>query len=593
MSLRLFLFPILMAVLLVETASAQSPQPLGGGVGWSSFPVKFNIQWPTNAAEDQRYWFTNDIYHCQVFSNDGAFSTGSATLPRTEQRFEPDYTNGGAAPIGEIQYQSFEMVPSNENSYCVFQIHSGDAEEDAFGSTTFMFFWFTNNNGSLWDYSGKELVKNLGNKWFQVNVDHNLVNHTIRSWINQQLIWTQQDNGAGDFYFKDGCYEQDHNPTYEMDTYVTNILMWTNSGSPIVSLVWTGWTNGADDGTWDIGMDTNWVNATNRRLQFYQDAGTLTFNSSDPPGQAAEPFQLGGSPVTFDDSAPGTTMVDFPVLLQPASVTVSNSFRNYTFTGSGSIGGPAALLKEGSGALIDTLKNTYTGNTTINSGALALTGSASISNSPEIIIGVGTFDVSGLSSAFALGAGQAIGNSASPASINGNINTGSGTLSFNVPGFPPVLLTNGTLTLSSATGIKINNDGQPLSAGVYPLIEGAVTGNIGLVAGIAPVLPSVSGGGIVTGATASLQIGRNALDLIVTLPVPRITAITLFGMTLTITATNGGAGSRYALLASTNLSRPLNQWIPIWTNNFDAGGNLRLSTNLLNPSVSEFYLLSQ
>lgn len=196
-----------------------------GGTGWQAKTLNFKIQWPTNAAEDQRYWFTNNIYHCLVYSNDGAFQVGNTTLPRTEQRYNPDYTNG------EIQYQSMIMAPSNENSYCVFQIHTGDAQSATFGSTTFMAFWFTNNGGSVHDYSGTTLATNLANKWFQLNVDHNLVTRTIDVWINQNLVWTQQDNGAGDFYLKDGVYEQSHSPTLEMDTYLTNILIWTSSGT--------------------------------------------------------------------------------------------------------------------------------------------------------------------------------------------------------------------------------------------------------------------------------------------------------------------------------------------------------------------------
>src|SRR6202453_3449921 len=269
MPVRLRFWLIFGAMFAVASVRAQPPQPLGGGIGWAPYPVSFNVQWPTNAAEDQRYWFTNNIYHCQVFSNDDTFEVGNTDpQPRTEMRFEPDYTN---PPVGEIQYQSMEMAPSNENSYCIFQIQTGDAEEAAYGSTTFMLFWFTNNNGSVWDYSGHEIVKNLGNQWFQVNVDHNLVNHAIKLWINQTLVWTQQDIGAGDFYFKDGVYEQFHNPTYEMDTYVTNVLMWTNSGNPLVPLTWTGITNGANDGTWNVDADTNWVNSTNDKPQFYQD----------------------------------------------------------------------------------------------------------------------------------------------------------------------------------------------------------------------------------------------------------------------------------------------------------------------------------
>jgi hypothetical protein len=196
-----------------------------GGSGWSPAPVTFNVQWPYNVAQNTRYWFTNNIYHCLVYSNDVPFKVGSTTLPRTEQRFTPDYTSG------EIQYQATLKAEPTENSYCVFQIHTGDAQSPTFGSTTFMLFWFTNNGGSVRDYSGTELARNLGNQWFQLNVDHNLVTGSIKVWINQKLVWTQQDNGAGDFYMKDGVYEQNHGPTLQMDTYITNILMWTSSGT--------------------------------------------------------------------------------------------------------------------------------------------------------------------------------------------------------------------------------------------------------------------------------------------------------------------------------------------------------------------------
>lgn len=219
--IKLTLFGCLVCALLPLAAPAQI-----GGTGWTPLTVNFKIQSPTNAPQSDRYFFTNNIYHCLVFSNDGAFSVGNTTKPRTEQRFNPDYTNG------EIQYQSVMMCPANENSYCCFQIHTGNAQSPAYGSTTFMAFWFTNYGGSLHDYSGTALATNLGNRWFQLNVDHNLVTRTIRVWVDQKLVWTQTDNGAGDFYFKDGVYEQSHNPTFQMDTYITNsIKEWVSSGT--------------------------------------------------------------------------------------------------------------------------------------------------------------------------------------------------------------------------------------------------------------------------------------------------------------------------------------------------------------------------
>src|SRR5580658_10306419 len=48
-----------------------------GGTGWSSQSISYNVQWPTNAQEDQRFWHTNNIYHCLTYSNDGAFSIGN------------------------------------------------------------------------------------------------------------------------------------------------------------------------------------------------------------------------------------------------------------------------------------------------------------------------------------------------------------------------------------------------------------------------------------------------------------------------------------------------------------------------------------
>jgi autotransporter-associated beta strand protein len=590
--IRLHFWAIFGALLAVTSIHAQ-PQPLGGGVGWTSFPVSFKIQSPTNVPESERYWFTNNIYHCQVFSNDDTFEAGNTdTQPRTEQRFEPDYTNGGSQPIGEIQYQSMEMAPSNENSYCIFQLHTGDAESTAFGSTTFMIFWFTNNNGSVWDYSGHEMVKNLGNQWFQVNVDHNLVNHAIKVWINQTLVWTQQDNLALDWYPKDGDYEQYHNPTYEQDTYITNILMWTNSGSPLVPLTWTGTTNGANDGTWDVDADTNWVNSTNRLPQFYQDLGTTFFNSSAPPGQTSTPFVLGSSTVTFDDSAPGTTTVNLLGLLQPASVTVSNNLKSYSFNGPGNIGGTSTLTKTGTGTLTLNINNTYTGNTIINEGALALPGAVTIPDTPAIVIAGGaTLSLFPRTAGFGLGSGQVLSNSTSTAIISGGMKTSSGTLALRyAAGTPSLMATNGALTLSSTTVLIINNTGPPLTAGIYTIIS---TNLGGAVNGTLPSSFTVNGGGIATGATASLAINGGALDLVVSVPTPHITGISINGTTLIITATNGADGGQFVLMGSTNLLLPFSQWTPVLTNNFNGNGNLDL-TNVINTSNPlEFYILWQ
>src|SRR3974390_2187264 len=107
---------VLAGVLAYGMASVAAFSQIGGS-GWTPMPVTFNVQWPYTVPQGTRYWFTNNIYHCLVYSNDAPFKAGDTTLPRTEQRFTPDYTTG------EIQYQATIMAASNENSYCVFQIH--------------------------------------------------------------------------------------------------------------------------------------------------------------------------------------------------------------------------------------------------------------------------------------------------------------------------------------------------------------------------------------------------------------------------------------------------------------------------------------
>ena len=267
-------------------------------------------------------------------------------------------------------------------------------------------------------------------------------------------------------------------------------------------------------------------------------------------------------------------------------------------------GGPVTIIKFGAGTLSLSSANTYTGSTLIQGGTLALSNGGSIADSPQITISGGaTFDVSGLSSTFTLGASQTLSNSKSTqssAALNGNISTGSGTVSLAFANiYPAMSVDNGTLTLASGTIFAVNNSsGFPLTAGSYLLIS---AGTGGTVAGTLPAV-TVTGGGIAVGATASLQVSGGELYLSVSggtpPPQPNITKIEVLTgttpATLALTATNGEPNGTYILLGSTNLTTPLVDWVPVLTNTFDGNGNLNLSTNIVNPNKpTEFYILSQ
>lgn len=164
--------------------------------------------------------------------------------------------------------------------------------------------------------------------------------------------------------------------------------------------------------------------------------------------------------------------------------------------------------------MIITNINTYSGNTIVSGGTLALSGVASIA-SPRIIVSGGTtLDVSKLSAAFVLGSAQTLSNNTSTATISGNANLGAGTISLTYgPGTPSFTVNNGTVSLSSGTVLNINNTGSALGVGTYTLISTNVNG---IVAGTVPSSYTVSGGGVQAAYRSSLVIsGSNTLDLVV------------------------------------------------------------------------------
>ena len=76
--------------------------------------------------------------------------------------------------------------------------------------------------------------------------------------------------------------------------------------------------------------------------------------------------------VVFDDTASGNFAVTLNSAVKPVSVTVNNSATNYSITGTGGISGATALNKSGSKVLTLGTANSYSGQTTVNSGALVL-----------------------------------------------------------------------------------------------------------------------------------------------------------------------------------------------------------------------------
>ena len=122
------------------------------------------------------------------------------------------------------------------------------------------------------------------------------------------------------------------------------------------NLTWIGSNNA---GAWDLHSTQNWWN---------QNLGST---------ETANDYFYNLDAVTFDDTASNFN-INLTSQATPYSVTFNNSLNNYVVTGTGGIAGVEGLTKLGSGTLILATANSYTGTTTISSGAIQLGNGGSV-----------------------------------------------------------------------------------------------------------------------------------------------------------------------------------------------------------------------
>ena len=268
-------------------------------------------------------------------------------------------------------------------------------------------------------------------------------------------------------------------------------------------------------------------------------------------------LQIGGS-FTFD----GTNSLDFgttPVNLGTVTPTITVTTSTLEFDGP--LTNTAGLTVAGDGILMLTATNTYSGNTTVSAGTLALSGDGSISNSPIIGIAAGaTFDVSatGWSGSGSQTLAGVSTSGAGTVNVGGNsitLNPGDA-LSFQAVGDSSPSVGNlnvsgssGTVNLNNNT-VTINVSGSALAASTNTLM--AVTGSLN---GAANPTPVFTGAGMSTSCGAKLVTtsgSPGSLVLVVTNTivgsVPTTTTVALttgassetYGGQLTFTATVTG-----------------------------------------------------
>ena len=293
--------------------------------------------------------------------------------------------------------------------------------------------------------------------------------------------------------------------------------------------------------------------------------------------------ELGGSSTAV--VGPGGT-------LSSSNPTWRIGARNTTNIYAGTIqnSGVTSLIKIGTGMLVLSGPNTYSGGTTVSNGILM------VSNSVGTATGLGPVTV-----------------------FNGGALAGSGIISGAVtvnsggalaPGDPLGALTlSNSLTLAAGSSTFVQLEHSPLANDAVnvmgALTEGGMlsVSNIGIAAlanGDSFQLfnaASYSGafsGYVLPPLTGSLRWNTSALNSsgvlsVIALTSPSITNLQMVNGSLVMSGSGGVGNWPYYLLSSTNIALPVAQWTPIATNQFDASGNFVLTNAVSTSSPRMFY----
>lgn len=268
------------------------------------------------------------------------------------------------------------------------------------------------------------------------------------------------------------------------------------------------------------------------------------------------------------------------------------------------------LTKLDTGTLTLTAVSTYNGDTVISAGALALSGSASISDSDSIAVASGaTLDASvSTGGTLTLATGQTLtgsgtvkgnvivadgatlapGGSLSTLTLNDNVTlNGGSTTVFGVSKSPTTndfAQVAGSLTLGGT--IAITNVGATLYAAGDTFRLFSAGSYSGAFTNIQPTIPDVNLAWNTNG------LGSGVVSIVSSpTPPPGISAISFDGTNVMLSATNGVPGWACYVLNSANLSLPLAQWQCIATNNFDQNGNVNFTNPPATSGSQQFFIL--
>nr|XP_043638226.1 citrate-binding protein-like [Erigeron canadensis] len=164
----------------------------------------FIRQKPYDIPLEQRYSYVNGTHRFWVYADDKPQTLGSNTQPRTEIHLLPNYTSG----VWQFEGQAF--VPNGTSGATIVQIHGA-----AHGNTTLLLRIY---NGDMRYYSTQVIDTNLYDKWFKVNIIHDVDGGEVIVFVDNKEKYKMPDQGPGILFYKFGVYGAPKNISYYMES---------------------------------------------------------------------------------------------------------------------------------------------------------------------------------------------------------------------------------------------------------------------------------------------------------------------------------------------------------------------------------------
>ncbi|KAI4348091.1 hypothetical protein L6164_008853 [Bauhinia variegata] len=168
--------------------------------------ANIELQKPYDVPLEQRYSCEAGVHRMWVYADDKPHEPDSRTQPRTEIRIQGlDYSSG------IWQFEGYGFVPNGTSGATVTQIHGA-----AMAATTIILRIY---NGNMRYYSGDLVAENLYDKWFRLNLIHDVDGGVVRVFIDGEKKFQVNDKGRSDsMYFKCGVYAAPANISYYMES---------------------------------------------------------------------------------------------------------------------------------------------------------------------------------------------------------------------------------------------------------------------------------------------------------------------------------------------------------------------------------------